>query len=608
MLHAMIERVVDPAASETAGGSGRWRLRLVVPVGAAILLFLIIAAIAFNWARTQADAETARKAAGSAAAQAGLLASELQKFQLLPVVLTEHPTVLTALKTPTPDAIRQLNEKLESLARRTDASAIYLIRPNGQAIAASNWRTPTSFVGRRYAFRPYFVDALRTGSAQFFALGTITLRPGLYIGRRVVDEGRILGVLVVKVEFDRIEAAWRAQKSTVMVTDRDGVVLITSRPQWRFRAAAPIDPGLRAKALRTRQFGTSPIRPIDLARAPDGSVRIDGERHLSASAPLPLLGATVTSFAPSRPDRDAASATARTISLSTFIALALACAIIIRARERQTMESRIRAALETQVAARTGELRDANSRLIAESRERARADARFRRAREELAQANRLGSLGQITAGVAHEINQPVSAIRTFAENAVRLSERGDGERVRGNLAIIVEMTERIGSITAELRKFARRGTPEIGSVPVQDVLEGSRLLLGDSLRAADIQLEQTGDIRGVSVVADRVRLEQIIVNLVQNAIQALAGRPAPHIRIDVTAGSDVTITVADNGPGIDPAIAPEIFTPFVTGKRDGLGLGLGIARDIAREFGGELKSVASPLSGAAFELRLRRS
>lgn len=577
---------------------------------AAILVLVLFGFGISRWASERALANAELGASQMARTQVGLLASELQKFRLLPLVLTEYPDVRMVLEDAEPAAVARLNGKLELLSNRTDAAAIYVIDRNGLTLAASNWRLPTSFVGQVYGFRPYFQGALRSGAAELFALGTVSGRPGLFIARRVESEGRILGVIVVKVEFDRLEAAWARQPGPTFVTDRHGIIIITSRPQWRFRSTRSLGPEEIAQIRSARQFGSQPLPPLGLVA--DGSaLRVgsdrDAGRLLPADVPTGLEGGSLHYLRPLDADEAGAAATARAAILAALVLVLLALAWLYRAREKRQLQDEARRALESEVALRTAELRETNERLTEQSREREHADQRYRSAREELAQANRLGSIGQITAGVAHEINQPVAAIRTFAENAGAFLDQGKSDRARSNLGLIVELTARIGAITAELRRFARRGAPAIDAVEIAPVIDGALLLIGDRVRAIGATVEREGEQEGIRVVADRVRLEQVVINLLQNALDALEGRPDPLIRISVAYADRVTVEIDDNGPGIPAAIADQLFTPFVTGKPDGLGLGLGIARDIAREFGGDLDLATSALGGTALCIVLRR-
>lgn len=583
---------------------------LVIAGAAGIILLALFIAGALRWASSH-SLSTADIAAGQMArSQVGLLTSELQKFRLLPLVLTEYPDVTAVLQGASAQAVERLNGKLELLSARTDAAAIYVIDRRGMTLAASNWRLPTSFVGQAYGFRPYFQGAIRNGAAELFALGTISGRPGLFIARRVESGGRILGVIVVKVEFDRLEAEWARQPGATFVTDRHGVVIITSRPEWRFQRTAPLTERAIAEIRLTLQFGDLPLAPIDLTE--DGPALREGSggtavRYRAATLPAGLEHGRLNYLQPLAPIEASAAATARAAILTAFVLVLFTLIWLYRTREKHIIQEESRRALESEVAARTVELRDANTRLTEESRERERADHRYRAAREELAQANRLGSIGQITAGVAHEINQPVAAIRTFAENAGKFLEQGKPERTHANLGLIVELTDRIGRITAELRSFARRGTPAIDAVEIGPVLDGALLLIGDRSRAVGAAITRTGEQQGVRVVADRVRLEQVIINLLQNALDALEGRVDPAIAIVVANNDEVVIEIADNGPGVPTEITDELFTPFVTGRPEGLGLGLGIARDIAREFGGDLEHVGGP-DGAVFRITLRRA
>lgn len=576
---------------------------------------MLVAALGFTasrWARGQAVSATDAAAGEQARVNAGLLASELQKFRLLPLVLTEYPDVPAMLEVPSPAVAARVNARLELLADRTDAAAIYVIDTRGRTVAASNYRLPTSFIGQNYGFRPYFADALKQGSAELFALGTVSGTPGLYLAQRVGSAVRPLGVIVVKIEFESVQAAWADQQGTTLVTDRHGVVIVTSRPEWRFGTLGPIGTSARAAIRSTRQYGALPLAPLPLAFKGATAIEAGDEPGSRiATVPAAMGGARLHVLMPLRPALASANANARLAMLAVLIVIGGALLLLWRARERRMLQAAAQRALETQVAERTAELRESNAQLEAESAERIRADQRYRAAREELAQASRLGSIGQITAGVAHEINQPVAAIRTFADNAVRLLARGDTATVTTNLERIGALTERIGAITGELRSFARKRTPEIGAVRVGGAIDSALLLIGDRVRTMGVTLDREGD-PDISVVADRVRLEQILINLIQNALDALdalAGQSGARIFIAIRATGDrIAIEVADNGPGVAPDLRGQLFTPFVTGREEGLGLGLAIARNIAREFGGELMLAESALGGACFRLELLRA
>lgn len=556
--------------------------------GLGVIALLVLAAL--QWARTSALHIADRNAASLAQSHRGLLASELQKFRLLPLVLVEYPDVARSLENGDGGASRRLNASLELLATRTDTAVIYAMDTRGRTVAASNWRMPSSFVGRNYGFRPYFVDAMRNGTAELFALGTVSGRPGLYLSRRVDTAAGPVGIIVVKVEFDQLEASWARASGTTFVTDRNGIVLITSKPPWRFRPTRPLTQTLLANARRSLQFGRQPLGPPPLALA-GTDARIGTENYRVAILDAPLAGATLMHLSDVAGPQGAARTQAFTWLLGLLLVTGAAVGISIRAAERRSMQKRARLALEEEVLRRTSELRDANARLAIESDERVETERQFRAAREELAQANRLGTLGQITAGIAHEINQPMAAIRAFAENGSVLLDRGSTTQVGDNLAQIVALSERVGMITAELRSFSRRKTPSAGTATIGSVIDGLMLLIGEGARSV-VRVAIGESKRGIEVVGDRIRLEQILVNLVHNAMDATAGMADPQITIDVDhlGKGSIVLRIQDNGSGVDPAIHDTLFTPFTTTKEEGLGLGLGIARDLAREFGGDLE------------------
>ena len=267
------------------------------------------------------------------------------------------------------------------------------------------------------------------------------------------------------------------------------------------------------------------------------------------------------------------------------------------------------AELERRVAGRTDELNRSNAALAAEIAEREAAEVRARRLRDDLAQANRLSILGQVSAGVAHEINQPLAAIRAYAETGGRLLDAGETGEARGNLREIVGVTERIGAITQTLRGFARRGVGELRPVEVEAAVDGALTLLAGRVRDAGVTVVRAPRVPGAEVTAGRIRLEQILVNLLQNALDAVRDVADPTIRIEVSAGTGtVAVSVADNGPGIAAEVRDQLFMPFTTTKATGLGLGLVISGDIAAEFGGVLRLEPTEGAGAAFTLELPRA
>lgn len=601
---------VDEPSGEGFARS-RWRRprNLVLLLIVLILLFVGMLALAERWITASAYREVRREGAESGMANAGLLSSELQKYRLLPLVLADYPDVTNALTNPSRDSIVRLNRTLEMLADRTDAAVIYLIDRSGRTVAASNWQRSDSFVGQKYGFRRYFWRSMRIGSAEQFALGTVSHRPGLFLARRAAHG---LGVIVVKVEFDQLEQTWSRQAEPTIVLDANGVVIISSRHDWRLRATRPLGQQLTQTLLRSRQYGDTTPRPLQpLLNLPvvDGAVVEDETKaqYLIATKPVSVQGWKLLTLEPMEPARRAAAAQVRVAALGIALVLLLTMGLIHRSRERRLLARQAQIALEEEVRKRTAELRSANEQLRIESEERARNEARFREAREELAQASRLGTLGQITAGVAHEINQPVAAIRTFAENGAIMLDRDDVPGARSNLGLIVDLTQRIGQITSELRLFARREHVQ-GPVAISEAIDGALLLTGDRIRHGAIAIDRDGDRPDFVVQADRIRLEQVLINLIQNAADAIEGRPAPRIAIRTRAvRGGYEITLADNGPGISADLRGRLFTPFVTSKPKGLGLGLVIARDIVREFGGQLSEAVSDGGGAAFTIRLRK-
>lgn len=609
-------------AATDSGPSPRRAWRALVPVlgliAGGLLVLVVLDRLAVFGADRWAIAKVQAEAAFAADLRVTALRSEIEKQRTLPVVLAQDPDVRAALAHGDPSAVAALDAKFKTLAAATRAGVIYLMTDAGLCISASNAGTPLSFVGSDYSFRPYFQRAMEAGGAEHFAFGTVSLHPGLYLSRRVDDaDGRPLGVVVVKAEFDDIENDWRRLPlpTPTFVTDTRSIVLVTSEPAWRFRATAPIAEDQKASIRASLQFGDAPLEQLAFHSVADTDhvvrVTLPGagapRSFVEAQAGVPTTSWTLHVLVPTAPAVNLAATASRSVALLAGVLGLGACGLLLARRHRRQAEkarqSRTRRELEERVETRTAELKAANDQLKAEMAERRRARIALEALQDELAQATKLAMLGQIAASIAHEVNQPVAAIRVFADNARTFLDQGRPEAAGDNLGTIAALTERIGAITQELRAFARKPAREIGPVPMATAVRGVLGLMGYRLREHGIALAL--DIPETLVVrADRGRLEQVLVNLLQNAIEALAGRPDRRLRIVATrADGAVALTIADNGPGLPPEVMAALFMPFTTTKPHGLGLGLVICQDILREFGGTL--AAENADGARFIITL---
>ena len=564
--------------------------RLVVALLGLILGAPLAAAVAAGWGEQVARLTLREEGHAQLALFSANLRTELEKHRAVPFVMVHDRAVIELLSDPNPDAAIAMNRKLEAIADALPASAVYLMDARGTTIAASNWKRPDSFVGENFAFRPYFRSAMQTGEGHHFALGTTSLVPGYYTAHRVVAENRTLGVLVLKVAFDTLEAGWREAMPRVAVTDRDGLVFITNVDSWRFRSL-PTE--------LTNEPVPAGADPVPWRLDPHGGDIVTVEENRQRRPYIML--------SPALPDGDwtlhlltrlePAYARARQAALLAAGAVALlVMGGLLIAQRRHAMQERLaiqeeaRVELERRVAAAAAELR----------------------AREnELVQAAKLAALGQMSAGIAHEINQPLAAIRTFADNAAVLLERGKTGMVRDNLLEIAALIDRMAAITRHLKGFARRASGTRSAVDMAAAVRQVLTLLEARRRRDDVTVMLNMPDGPVWVIGEDVRLQQVLVNLFTNAGDAMRGRPVRRLHLDMTQEEEsVVLTVRDTGAGIAADDLRRMFVPFFTTKEagEGLGLGLSISHGIVRDFGGTISASNHPEGGALFTLRLKRT
>lgn len=532
------------------------------------------------------------------------LRGTLRRYEALPHILGDLPALRGALRAPEDaDSVGAANQLLERVREQSGADVIYLMNPAGLTLAASNWRESDAFVGRNFAFRPYFREALAGRPGQFFGLGTTSSKRGYFFAAAVRDGHEVLGVLVVKVDLDHTETLLGSTPEQLLVTDAHGVVILTSRPEWRFRATRALSAAERAEIAANLPYPTQEPQPLALAE----------QDWLRQSNDLAETGWTASILAPrSLVERPVQSV--MLIAGGGLLTLLLLFAVLLQRRrhllERLALDARARQELERRVAERTEDLVALTERLKQEVLEREQAQQELVRAQDELVQAGKLSALGTMSASISHELNQPLAAIRSYADNAGVLLDHGRVDDARGNLRLISELTARMASIISHLKAFARRDRKAPETVALQPALDDALALLAQRRRALEVELVRDLPDATLWVQAGETRLRQVLGNLLANAFDAMSEKAPPRrlwLSAQPLSDGRISLTLRDNGPGFSAEALARAREPFFTTKTTarGLGLGLAICDTLIRALGGELLLANHPDGGALVTLNL---
>ncbi|MEO7497347.1 MAG: ATP-binding protein [Massilia sp.] len=533
---------------------------------------------------------------------ASALDSELGRYEYLPALVALDGDVQALLQQPASAALSErANKRLSSLNARAGSLAIFVLDAAGVARAASDWYQPQSIVGKDYAALPYFAGAVQGQPARYFARAGARNAPEYYFAQPVLQHGKVQGVVVVKISLDPIESTWVVSSAQTpndyfMVLGADDTIVMSSAPAWRNRKAdqRAVDQGSQVVSWRALNPAAPharyavQVRPM--ARQGWRLVTLSNGSQVQLQAWQNAVGAGI---------------------LAAFVGLLA----LFLAQRRRAIASRLRARealqrahdeLELRIAARTAELNAMNQELLHEIGERKHAEQVLRTSQDELIHASKLALIGQMSAGITHEISQPLTALRSLSFNTQLLLKRGDMARVEKNLQSVTDLTERMGRLTEQLKSFSRKTPLMLAPFDLAKVVDNTLQLLDNRIRTEHVavQLDLAPALR---VLCDGNRLEQVLINLCANALDAMQGAPQKNLAIRLwRADGRAFIRVSDSGGGIAPELIDRLFEPFFSTKLPGQGLGLGLAisADIVREFGGALRASNIP-GGAAFELDL---
>jgi two-component system C4-dicarboxylate transport sensor histidine kinase DctB len=556
----------------------------------AILVVFVLGAAAIIWVSngflTQRFTETTRNRAElRLAIYSGSLQSELQRHSVVPLLLSRDPMLIRSLET---GSFQETSARLIFYVEEIGAASLMLLDGDGRVVAA----TDRERLGQTRSDDPFFVQAIRSTDTVFTSNEPETGRFDFTFSRAMqgMDNG-LLGVIVVEVDLSRLVERWRGATEAIFLLNSEGDIILSTEPRWRGRTEAealalqPVQTAIQRAIQATGDFAFGEVSPGFF----EGDI-------IRLESRIPFRGWRIISYTTFTSVRERVNGV---LSLQIMgFALLLAGGFYVFGRRARMQTFRLQR--------ESAELRRLNARLQREIAERQRVERTLEEAEQSLAQSQKLAVLGEMSAAVSHELNQPLAAMKTYLAGARLLLQRKRVEEAASSFQRIDDLIDRMGAITRQLKSYARKGGEALEPVDLRDALKGALTMMEPQLRTTRVEISQSLPRRPVMVLADRLRLEQVIINLLRNALDALKDVEKRELDLLIAEGEEAVLTVRDSGKGIDDLDA--LFEPFYTTKKpgEGVGLGLAISSGIITDFGGRLTARNGETGGAVFEIRLR--
>ncbi|TLP64420.1 sensor histidine kinase [Parasedimentitalea maritima] len=558
-----------------------WKVRLGL-----VVLLAVVAVTVWQTNRLLTNRftqSTQNRAELRLALYSGNLLSELRQNAIVPQLLARDQTLISALQS---SDFSLSTQRLISFVDEIGAASIMLLAHDGRTVAA----TDRNRLGELHRNAPYFVDAIRSNATVFTVIEREAGGYRFSYSRRLEDTSDVLGGIVVEVDLQKFEQAWAGISDAVMVTDSTGTIVLATESRWR---------GLSEEDALRQQTPQGAIQRAIRATADWTALSADtylqGEAVMRMANRIPFRGWRMTSYTTYVSVRERVN----TVLALEIMGFAILLALAFYALSRKTA---LRMALFQRESA---ELRVLNARLRREVAERERVQKTLEVAEQSLAQSSKLAALGEMSAAVSHELNQPLAAMKTYLAGARLLLGRNRPEEALVSFGRIDDLIERMGAITRQLKSYARKGGDSFSPVNMGDALASSLSMMEPQLRQRHVRIARVLPDDPVFVMGDRMRIEQVMVNLLRNALDATKSVTDPEVEIILAAGETAILAVRDNGVGIKDF--GELFEPFYTTKQpgDGVGLGLAISSGIVNDLGGRLTARNGENGGAVFEMQL---
>ncbi|WP_136440455.1 sensor histidine kinase [Pacificoceanicola onchidii] len=556
-----------------------------------LFLVLAVSLALFQGAFLYFTAQQSEQAAARLTVYQNTLESEIRHFAHLPFLLSLDPMVTETLKGADTGA---LDKRLARFSQSAGVDAIYLMDHTGHTLSASNARSAASFKGQNYGYRPYFKAAQNGELGEFYGIGATTGEPGYFYAIAVRHpDGGPDGVIAIKVDLSPIQDVWQASGERVLLANADGVVLLASDPAWRYRTLTALSAGQKQRIDLSRQFAGEALDPLDWSTNDDAQTAdIGGDTLLHLSA-----GGLPNSWSLHFLEPRDTAITRAGLTTGGFVMLAMMSFILFQTNRARRVSLALRKSEREEAL-----LRQANAKLAIEIEERRLAERTLQKTQAELEQAGRLAALGQLASSVTHELGQPIAAMR----NQLTAAEMTQGatplnDKMQGLVA-------RMENITKQLKFFSRKGRDKFEPLDLREVVAAARDLNAPNIAHIGAQLTIAEPGAPLILKGNRMRLEQVVTNILRNALDAVEMQAEKRIDIAMGAGDgQVWLEVSDSGHGLGDQSFDELREPFATTRESGRGMGLGltISAGIVSDHGGTITAQNRASGGAVFHIAL---
>ena len=454
-------------------------------VAALAALAVIVVLVTNSWLTTRFSETTRNRAEVRLALYSGNLLSELQRNSVVPLLLSRDPELLSALAE---GSYASTSQRLISYQTEIGAASILLLDREGRAVGATNRNT----LGSAHRSDPYFVNAQRAIDTVFTAAPRETGGVDFTYSRAMILDNKLVGVIVVAVDLMKYERAWSGLTDAVLVTDSTGKVILATEPRWR---------GLSVDQALSVQDPPSAIQRAIQATSdwtldrPDAYLR--GQAVMKTEARVPFRGWRIVTFTAYDSVRERVNGVLALEIMGFAILLTIAFYVLSRQAWSQSMTFQRESA----------ELRLLNARLQREIAQREKVQKDLAVAELTLAQSSKLAALGEMSAAVSHELNQPLAAMKTYLAGARLLLQRRRPDEALSSFQRIDDLIERMGAITRQLKSYARKGGEAFEPVDVRACLSSALSMMEPQLKVRVVRITRTLPRSPVIVMADRLRL-----------------------------------------------------------------------------------------------------